>query len=100
MAINLEEMSKAWQEMEEREHQAADAFWDSLSYEDKCNAFHAVVSRIVQGELVEQGSYRYILYDIFKFDLEMYSRGMACGFMDLHNAIDKDVEKFNEESIW
>ena len=63
----------------------ADNFWNSLSYEDKCNAFHAVVSRIVQGAIVEDGSYRYMLYDVFEFDADMYSRGIDCGFMALHN---------------
>jgi hypothetical protein len=62
-------------------------FWDSLSYEDKCNAFHAVVSKIVEGELKVKGSYRYVLYDIFGFGPEMYIRGMNCGFMALHNSI-------------
>lgn len=62
-------------------------FWDSLSYEDKCNAFHAVVSKLVDGELKDKGSYRYVLYDIFGFGPEMYVRGMNCGFMALHNSI-------------
>jgi hypothetical protein len=62
-------------------------FWDSLSYEDKCNAFHAVVSKIVEGEIKVKGSYRYVLYDIFGFGPEMYIRGMNCGFMALHNSI-------------
>lgn len=74
-------------------------FWDSLSYEDKCNAFHAVVSKIYEGELKDKGTYRYILYDIFGFGPDMYVRGMNCGYMALHNSILTD-EEFNEKHKW
>lgn len=74
----------------------AETFWNSLSYEDKCNAFHAVVSKIFEGEIREKGSYRYVLYDIFGFGPDMYVRGMNCGFMALHNSI-MDDEEFNQK---
>lgn len=64
-----------------------DAWWSRLSTKEREDAFYAVVKRVYQGELVEQGTYRYILYDIFGFDGSMYMRGMDCGFMALHNAI-------------
>lgn len=77
----------------------AESFWNSLSYEDKCNAFHAVVSKIFEGEIKEKGTYRYVLYDIFGFGPDMYVRGMNCGFMALHNSILTD-EEFNEKHKW
>jgi len=79
--------------------ESADAFWNSLSYNDKCNAFHAVVSKIFEGEIKVKGSYRYVLYDIFKFGPDMYTRGMDCGFMALHNSIMND-EQFAEINKW
>jgi hypothetical protein len=81
-------LHQAFEELRIKDEKDAETFWESLSYADKCNAFHAVVSRIVEGELKKKGTYRYILYDVFGFDLEMYSRGMDCGYMALHNAID------------
>jgi hypothetical protein len=72
----------------------ADSFWDSLSSEDKLYAFYSVVSRIYKGEIKEQGSYRYVLYDVFGFGPESYAIGMDCGYMYLHNAI-YDGEKVN-----
>ena len=58
-------------------------------------AFYSVVKRIVDGELVQKGSYRYVLYEVFGFGPESYTLGMMCGFMSLHNNIeDRDVEKF------
>lgn len=82
-----EELRIAFEEAERANEKAAEDFWQSLSYDDKCNAFHAVVSRIVQAELKDKGSYRYALYDVFEFGPEMYMRGMDCGYMALHNSI-------------
>lgn len=83
-----QELEKQFTAVRVKNDVEAGFFWDSLSYEDKCNAFHAVVSRLVEGELKDKGSYRYVLYDIFGFGPEMYVRGMDCGFMALHNAIE------------
>lgn len=69
-----------------------DEWWNSLSEEERENAFYAVVKRIYKAEIVDKGTYRYALYDVFGFDAGMYSRGMDCGFMDLHNAIEIDEE--------
>lgn len=83
----LEELRKAFKEAAEAENKESDAFWESLSYDDKCNAFHAVVKRIVKAEITDRGSYRYALYDVFGFREDMYTRGMNCGYMTLHNSI-------------
>ena len=63
-------------------------WWNSLSEEERENAFYAVVKRIHKAEMIDKGTYRYALYDVFGFDVGMYARGMDCGFMDLHNAIE------------
>jgi hypothetical protein len=94
-----DELAKAFEENRLANDAAADHFWNSLSYEDKCNAFHAVVSKLFEGEIKVKGSYRYVLYDIFKFGPDMYTRGMDCGFMALHNSIMSD-EQFNEANKW
>lgn len=80
-------LSEAIQTESARYEQEVDAWWNQLSKEDRERAFYAVVSRIHKGEMVDRGSYRYVLYDIFGFDVSMYSRGMDCGYMALHNAI-------------
>lgn len=68
-------------------------WWNSLSEEEKEDAFYAVVKRIHKAEFIDKGSYRWALYDVFGFDPGMYSRGMDCGFMDLHNAIEINEDK-------
>lgn len=95
----MQELSDSGQEFQaliEKEKQEMDTWWESLSKEDQMKAFYSVVSRIVKGELEDQGSYRYVLYDVFGFDGEAYVMGMNCGFMSLHNAIPLDIERMSE----
>lgn len=87
--------SPEWQELNRLQLEATkiydkdcDKFWDELPYEDQLKAFYSVVKRIYDGEIKQQGTYRYILYDVFGFGPEAYAMGMECGFMYLHNAID------------
>lgn len=82
------------EEVEKRIEADMDDWWNNLSKDDQMKAFYSVVKRIVDGELKHKGSYRYILYQVFGFDAEAYSLGMLCGFMELHNSIEHDVEGF------
>ncbi len=81
---------KAMKEIENEQ----EAYWNSLSKDDQLKAFCAVVRRIVQGELRDKGSYRWVLYDVFGFGPESYTQGMDCGYMAIHNAImDEDHDE-------
>ena len=40
----FEEIRKQFKLIEKRDEENSENFWNSLSYEDKCNAFQAVVS--------------------------------------------------------
>lgn len=94
----LDELAGLSQEMEKhrKEDEARiDAWWESLTEEEREDAFYAVCKRLHQGELKERGTYRYVLYQVFGFDPGMYMRGMDCGFMALHNAI-FDGEEFEK----
>ena len=81
-----ESYEKAMKEIEQRQEE----YWNSLSKDDQLKAFCAVVRRIVQAELKDKGSYRWALYDVFGFGPEAYVQGMECGFMALHNLIEKE----------
>lgn len=86
----LQELHDFGQEMEEimKEDEArVDAWWDSLTEEEREDAFYSVCKRIYKGDVVDNGTYRWVLYDVFGFDGGMYMRGMDCGYMALHNAI-------------
>lgn len=81
------ELSRHIQEQKEKYEQEVENFWNNLSYADKLNAFYAVTKRIYKGDVEDKGSYRYVLYDIFDFDMDSYGLGMDSGYMDIHNSI-------------
>jgi hypothetical protein len=86
----LQELSDLGQEMEKErilEEHRIDTWWDGLSEQEREDAFYSVCKRIYQSELKDKGTYRWALYDVFKFGPNMYMKGMDCGFMSLHNAI-------------
>lgn len=82
------------------EEVASEAFWNSLTKEQQLQAFCAVSRRIRKGEIERQGSYRYVLYQVFGFGPEAYAPAMYAGYMDIHNAIctnHPDTEQKNED---
>ena len=94
-----ENLSKLYEEARVANEKEANYFWDSISDADRRNAFHAVVSRIHDGDVNQRGSYRYVLYNVFGFDPDMYVRGMDCGYMALHNAIFDGEELVEMRSV-
>jgi len=78
---------KAYKEATEQYEADNDEWWDKLSEEEREKAFYAVCKRIHKGDIVKNGSYRYVLYQIFGFDMSMYGVGMDCGYMDIHNLL-------------
>ena len=97
----LDDLAKLGDIMKESSDQydkECDAYWNNLSYEDKLKAFYSVCKRINKGDVIERGSYRYVLYDVFGFGMDSYSIGMDCGYMVLHNLIQEGLEKTNDDS--
>lgn len=82
-----EDFAKAMQEGAEHWDHECDEYWNKLSYDDKLKAFHSVCKRIYEGDVVKEGSFRYVLYQVFGFQSDAYLIGMECGYMDLHNYI-------------
>jgi hypothetical protein len=71
------------QEMETEQ----ESFWNSLTEDQRLMAFCAVARRIHKGDVVDRGTYRYVLYDVFGFSPESYMPAQVAGYMDIHNAI-------------
>jgi hypothetical protein len=82
-----QKISKMMEEVKNEYEAKNEDWWKNLSYEDRCHAFYAVTKRIFQGEIIEEASYRKVLYDIFGFGPEMYLAGMDSGYMEIHNSI-------------
>lgn len=90
----LAEFGQHYREAMEAVTQEQETYWNSLSKEQQLDLFCCVVRRIVDGELKEKGSYRYVLYDTFGFGMESYTLALDAGYMALHNSIiPSDEEK-------
>jgi hypothetical protein len=83
----LTELGLEMEKCKEQYEVENDAWWNGLTEKERQDAFYAVCKRIYQGEIIDQGSYRYILYNVFGFGPEMYGAGMDCGYMEIHNSI-------------
>jgi len=94
-----QELTRLQMEWEKTYDEEQDAKWNALDHDTQLSMFYSVVKRLVQGELNDHGTYRWVLYDVFGFDMSSYAIGMQCGFMDLHNSIvDRGtVDKMHEE---
>ena len=88
----LDEIREAMQEAQKQYNSDADKFWNELPYEQKLMAFHSVCKRIWQGDVIDEGSYRYVLYHVFGFGMDSYGVGMSCHYLDLHNLIITGME--------
>jgi len=82
-----EEITNTFQQWERELEQDHNNYWNSLSKDDQLKAFCSVISRLYKAELVDRGSYRYALYNIFGFGPESYMQAQVSGFLTLHNAI-------------
>lgn len=88
--VTLAEVRESYEKRAEANKEQEENTWNSLSAEQQLDIFCAVVRRIVQAELVDDGSYRHALYSVFNFGPEAYGRGMDAGYFDLHNSIIKN----------
>ena len=83
----LSEISERFQEAMKAEEEHQEQYWNSLSKEQQLMVFCAVSRRIFDGEIKQGGSYRYVLYDVFRFGPEAYVPAQMSGYMEIHNAI-------------
>lgn len=82
----FEELGKAYREAMEEFQKEAEKFWSSLSYEKKLYAV-AYVSRVLCEHAREGGTYRYLIYERFGFDLDSYAILQWSGLLEIHNLI-------------
>ena len=83
----MNKLSDVMQEAAAKYEKECEDYWKNLPYEEQLKAFYSVCKRIHKGDIEDNGSYRYVLYDVFGFGMDAYSVGMECGYMDIHNRI-------------
>jgi hypothetical protein len=60
------------------------AWWDSLTKEERAQAFRQVVRLMHKAEVKDKGTYRHAIYDVFDVD---YLDGMMSNYLGLHNLV-------------
>lgn len=93
---SMSEFAEQMQKIAEKYEGECDEYWDKLSYEEKLKAFYSVCKRIYKADVVDEGSYRYSLYEVFKFGMDAYVVGMECNYMDIHNYIQEGKASHKE----
>lgn len=84
----LKALRKAWHETEKRQNAEDDAWWDSLDCDGKSQAFRQITKLMHKAEVLERGSYRHAIYDVFGLD---YGDGLT-HYMQLHNLIGQGID--------
>lgn len=79
----MKALRQVWREAEAKEKAEDDAWWDSLSQEERGRAFRQIMKLMHRAEVEDKGSYRHALYEVFDLD---YSDGLS-HYMRLHNLI-------------
>lgn len=91
---DLEEIGNMFRDAMDKIKEDSESYWNSLSHDEQLKVFCAVSRRIFDGEIKQRGSYRYVLYNIFKFQPEAYVQAQDAGYLAIHNAI-YDGERVN-----
>ena len=93
------ELLKIEEEALEQYGQKAKEYFDSLETDNQLLLFFHITNTIFKNYFKDNGSYRGLLYDKFKFGPEAYSLGMDSGMFTLHNSIstpDENEERFQK----
>ena len=93
------ELLKIEEEALKQYEQKAKEYFDSLETDNQLLLFFHITNTIFENYFKDNGSYRGLLYDKFKFGPEAYSLGMDSGMFTLHNSIsspDENEERFQK----
>ena len=93
------ELLKIEEEVQEQYTIKAKEYYDSLGMDNQLLLFFYITNLIFENYFKDNGSYRGLLYDKFKFGPEAYSLGMDSGMFTLHNSIstpDENEERFQK----
>lgn len=91
--------STAFREAIRQDESAQEVYWATLTPEQQLDAFCCVVRRIYRGDVVDRGSYRYVLYDVFGFGPEAYVPAQCAGYLDIHNLIYDGLRREGERGV-
>jgi hypothetical protein len=91
----METFRDAWRHADLVQSAEDDAWWDSLTVDERAQAFRQICKLIYKADVIHKGSYRYAIYDIFNID---YGDGMK-HYMHLHNLISRGIDDEQGASV-
>ena len=91
--MDPQELRMAFEDYEQQLVTDMDKLWESLTDEQKLLMFCKVVKLIHKGDVVEGGSYRYVLYQVCGFGMEAYMPAQLAGYLDIHNLIHEGKQR-------
>ena len=72
--------------------------WNNLTYDERL-ALLCYISKILHKHAMEGGTYRYLIYERFGFDLDAYAPLHLCGLLAIHNLISGKLKiEFEDEN--
>jgi hypothetical protein len=84
----IEAFREAWRHADLVQSAEDQAWWDSLTMDERARAFRQVCKLMYKADVKDRGSYRYALYDVFNID---YGDGLK-DYMHLHNLISQGLD--------
>jgi hypothetical protein len=84
----MEAFRDAWRHADLVQGAEDQAWWDSLTMDERAQAFRQICKLIYKADVTDKGSYRYAMYDVFNID---YGDGLK-HYMQLHNLISRAVD--------
>jgi hypothetical protein len=84
----MEAFREAWRHADLVQGAEDQAWWDSLTMDERAQAFRQICKLIYKADITDKGSYRYAMYDIFNID---YGDGLK-HYMQIHNLISRAVD--------
>lgn len=84
----MEAFRDAWNHADLVQGAEDQAWWDSLTMDERAQAFRQICKLIYKADVRDKGSYRYAMYDVFNID---YGDGLK-HYMQIHNLISHAVD--------
>lgn len=84
----IEAFREAWRQADLVQGAEDQAWWDSLTMDERAQAFRQICKLIYKAGVTDKGSYRYAMYDVFNID---YGDGLN-HYMQIHNLLSRAVD--------
>jgi len=91
-------LSEEFEKLKQNMLKEGEEVWNNLTYDEKL-ALLCYISKILHEHAMEGGTYRYLIYERFGFDMDAYAPLQLCGLLAIHNLISGKLKiEFEDEN--